>query len=293
MCDGLRRRFCLPERAGSAAGSRVPGSGSRSGGEMPPGTCYRPAPLGYAGPFPPPVRRSRFPGDRRTPRSRHRRRGESEFGPSGASHGSGADGLGALEPAPDHVPDRSRLAGPGPLRAFRGARVHAAVRAFAPCRLSGEPRRHPELPAMGKPHPGTSGNLRDSRGRGHHRTARAGRGELRGHGDRGAGAPGAVPGGWWITGSSLWCPTATSWKACAVRRLPWPANSDSGGLSGSTTKTTSPSTGRPRCPSRSRTWPPATRRSAGTCRPWPRATTTSTESTRRSPVRWRRRSGRR
>ena len=126
------------------------------------------------------------------PLPRRRHGGEGQVGPPRRAARHGADGVGAVEPLPALRPRRSRVAGPRPLRALRRARLGAALRPAPPRRLRPADRGAAPLPPARLEDPGPPRARPRPRRRDDHRSARPGARQLRRHGDRAAGARGAL-----------------------------------------------------------------------------------------------------
>ena len=98
--------------------------------------------------------------------------------------GRRADGLRAVDQAPEVPSGRSALAGPRPLRALCRPRLGPALQPAARHRLRPVAGRHQAVPPVGQQGAGAS-RIRPHAGRGsHHRAARPGPGQCGGHGHR-------------------------------------------------------------------------------------------------------------
>jgi len=127
----------------------------------------------------------------------HRRGPAGQLRPPGHPHGHGAGGLLPVAALPSFRSRRSHLAQPGPLRAVRGARLHAPLLAAAPDRGQGGEQglRDPggpvgavggseAVPPARQPLPGSSRVPLDFGGGDHHGPPGPGRRHQRGHGHR-------------------------------------------------------------------------------------------------------------
>ncbi len=146
------------------------------------------------------------------------------------------------DPAEPHWPDRDR---------FVLSNGHASILLYSMLYLTGYGLTLDDLRGfrqLGQPHPGPSRARPHPRRRGHHRPARPGLRQRRGHGDRRAVAARPLLGRGRATTTPSSSPaTAASRRASPTRPPPWPATWASAGWSTSTTTTTSPSTAPPSC----------------------------------------------
>ncbi len=244
-------------------------------GDPPPDASHRPGCLGsIREPRPRPTR------DQHDPHALDRRDPEGQLRPPRHADGARPGRLHALAALPALRPGRPDLAGPGPLRALRRARLDVALlAALSGRRQSGRPRlrgrrrprrlaqRHRELPPARLAGARAPRVPLDLRGRDDHRPARPGHRHLDRHGDRRQ-----------VAGRPL---QPAGLRALRLRRLRdrrrrllhggglqsrpprSPVTSSSTTSAGSTTTTTSRSTAKPTSPTTT-TSPPASWATAGT-----------------------------
>ena len=127
--------------------------------------------------------RFRYTGDQHDPRDRDGRATRSPQWPSG--HGDVARPARPCAVHQGHEVRASRPTGPtGTASSLGRARLDPAVRHAAPRRVRPHARRSQGLPPVGLGDTGTPRSRAHRRCRGHDRSARPGRGQCRGHGDR-------------------------------------------------------------------------------------------------------------